>query len=465
MGRLPVVAGLLGLVLVTGLTWFAMWEGPVRLGPAARGLVRARERAPQEHAPITLPPSERYPGVEAVDVVPRAARGRPELRRVEPLGRPDAVASDVVATGRVLVDDAGTLADTSVVLFDALGRQRGSVEPQDDGTFALRHGRPLAAGWTVAAEIAGERALVGDATAPQPEHHPGQPPLDCVLRPAPAPRLIGRVSDALNGRLLADAEVVVGTRLPAWRDMPEDTATDRDGAYALRLDAFPPRDLYAWVRAEGYQARILGPFDMPPGDVRVEDFALAPAARVHGRVVSEATGHGLPDADVVLTSPHFALAEDRVLVGTDADGAFTIDAGDLPLGDALLCVRAEDHEPRLVSAPRDGGEVVVALRAPYRIEGRVLDARNGAPLPGVVVEVVPAFQWTWDDEAESDRGFTRGDGRFAVRPYVTPSGEAVVRVVRPGYLPYQSRLELVGAPGADARGRLWLVDVRLEPLP
>jgi len=461
MGRLPVVAGLLGLVLVSGVTWYALWLETQQTPRGPATVLAAERRDRGARAPLTLPRS-RVPEVEPAGLATRAGLPPPEVRTVVPAhGRPDVAVSDVVARGRVDVDED---ADTLVVLHDAMGEQRASTEPARDGAFTLHHARPLEAGWTVSAEVLDDARLAADTTPPQPAHHPGEPPLVCTLRPAPAPRLLGRVSDAVAGHPLGQADVAVVTALAAWRDLPDETETARDGSYEILLSSFPPRALYAWVHAEGYQARLHGPFDVLPGEARIEDFRLHPATPLRGRVVSARSGHGLPDADVVLTSRRLVLAEDQVLATTGADGGFVLDAAGIPLQQALLHVRGADHEPALVPVPAGPGPLEVALRAAYRVRGTVRDAVTGAPVPGVIVGIVPAFQWTWEDEVEADEAFTRADGSFETRPWLTPSDEAVVRVHTPGYLPYRARLETIGGPAGDVEGRVHTADVRLQPL-
>lgn len=170
-----------------------------------------------------------------------------------------------------------------------------------------------------------------------------------------------------------------------------------------------------------------------------------PARAVHGTVLDEATGTGIPDVRVYFEAFGEVLGETR----TDAEGGFRLEPSDPPRrrlevdppqGWSMTVARV-----RLTPTQRSGEEAIeVALRRSVErpLEGRLLDRTTGRPVPHFWIELRPA-------EGESEVVQSDADGLFRSR-HEYPRGPIV--------------LDVAASRGRRLLGQRPLVVAHLDPL-
>ncbi|HKB15080.1 MAG TPA: carboxypeptidase-like regulatory domain-containing protein, partial [Planctomycetota bacterium] len=190
-----------------------------------------------------------------------------------------------------------------------------------------------------------------------------------------------------------------------------------------------------------------------------EALPIRGAAELHhvaGRVV-DWDGAPLPGVRVRAAPIEASGDEEPASALSGAEGAFRLEG----LGAGLLVLTAKKEGLRTVVLRdvRAGREdLVIVLRAPTGVEGRVLDAETGAPVPRFRVDV---FREGWADRASmrmpfSSRSFESEDGSFGFTDVDEPRFE--LEVSAPGHLPERAGpFEL--SPSEMLRG----TEVRLRP--
>jgi hypothetical protein len=151
---------------------------------------------------------------------------------------------------------------------------------------------------------------------------------------------------------------------------------------------------------------------VPPGPVTLTAELRRGHTKVTKVVVAPASGVTLHDGPLPRVSGTVLQADGRPARRFSVNGRdVTNAAGRFELAlfetDRLLVVRAPGHAPSLLQAPDVGGDVGrVALRLGQVLGGRVTDARDGAPVVGVRVELLAA------QGLELDEVRTDSDGWF-----------------------------------------------------
>ena len=189
-----------------------------------------------------------------------------------------------------------------------------------------------------------------------------------------------------------------------------------------------------------------------------------------GRVVDV---HGEPLAAVELwmqvdSQPSSSWIENGAI--TDARGRFTLK--NVPAAPVVLRAWKKGYmKAREIRLPRSQSESVIALLAPLRIRGRVVDARTGQPIRRFQVIAgagdSPGDRVAWQ-RGRADRHFT--EGRYELHSE-QPWPTRMVRVEADGYTPAVSRqiardegdvtVDFSLEPGADVAGVV--VDARGRP--
>jgi len=322
------------------------------------------------------------------------------------------------------------------------------------GAFAfegVREGR-----WFL--DVVSERHFVDGAPRARVLESGSGGPVDVWVRSGG--RVVGRVVDA-DGAPVAGADLALGTGAMRFLEAAGDgeialrrATTDEDGRF----------EIAGIPAAEGYELSALGPgisithvndIDVEVGEATEVLVRGRPTARITGRILGAATGgeaaplEGARVGALPRGLRNLKLARE-ILVRTHAvtgpDGAYVLDG--LSPGETDVIAIADGHLPGrgpLVRVP-EGGDAAAPdftlARGPL-VDGRVVDAATGAPVPGARV--------LWNildfDEIEGQptlaplvvgamRDFsypvTDGEGRFRAGPFPKePPYE--VRVLAPGY--------------------------------
>jgi protocatechuate 3,4-dioxygenase beta subunit len=213
--------------------------------------------------------------------------------------------------------------------------------------------------------------------------------LACTL-PVIAGSVSGRIVDS-DGRPVAgariwwtafespDDETVRETERAEAGRLGEIT-TGADGRFRVPIEKDPPLALR--VEASGHPAIwFFQPYDSSE-DALLPDVALAPPARMSGRIVDD-QGRGVPGATVTATSMNVSFGEFAEVsrVRTAPDGSFSIAEG--VAAPRVVTARAEGR----VAANRvqyENGDVRLTLKPGGAIRGVVTDAA-GRPASGAVV--------------------------------------------------------------------------------
>jgi len=251
---------------------------------------------------------------------------------------------------------------------------------------------------------------------------------DFVL--TPAHWLAGRVVDEA-GKPLEQVKVVSMPRADllnaavAYPSVLRETSTDEDGRFRLE-------DLAGPKAAFSFRARDRRPELETELEVSREvEIALPGYARVHGTVTDAETGAPVTTFNVKVSG--VSLESGRAGLGetfTSSEGKFALEGLDHS-SRLELFVEAEGYVTGRVKGvdtlqiPSEG--LKVEFSRGQLIEGVVVDALTGAPIPGVLilagpakaVKDVEALEWKWLEQVLRHLGVERctsaADGSFQVR--------------------------------------------------
>jgi len=248
-------------------------------------------------------------------------------------------------------------------------------------------------------ERAGRDAAVADGPGGTPPSPPPEPASGAEVKRLASD---GRIRDR-EGTPIAHASVVAV-------DGPE-TTTDREGRFALEVDASGPWLLVA--RARGY-APCLDTIHAPERNMAL---VLVRGRRRHNVVVDDA-GRAVPDASIGLVHTH-RTGPVVPVARTDDDGRFALRAR----GSDRLVVRADGFATRCV---RSGIRRIV-LSPGTHVGGAVVDTA-GEPAAGARVTIAP-------DDLPPQRTRSGADGRFlfTMIPPDHGFGDTRLSVAAPGY--------------------------------
>jgi protocatechuate 3,4-dioxygenase beta subunit len=182
---------------------------------------------------------------------------------------------------------------------------------------------------------------------------------------------------ALLGRIVgSDGEPIVGaTIVYDVRSTTDDAhllkaTTDADGRFTFAPVEEVPKMLQ--IFAAGFAPQLA---EAAPGTTN--EIALEPARTLSGRVLDEA-GQPVPDATVIVEDPGGYAAFDGRQVATSDDGRFEIDVGSKPVKLTVLKRGLRSVRDRSAQADHDAE---IRLRPVLLIEGAVVDAETGEPIP------------------------------------------------------------------------------------
>jgi|GEM_PF-2558011 len=288
----------------------------------------------------------------------------------------------------------------------------------------------------------------GDPAAPQ---RASLAPLPDPTTAVAGPAIVGRVLDE-RGRGVPGARVEAvdaRARAPQILELEPEVApsaeatTDGDGRFRLEVRADQPYVLRA-SHSEFAPAESRRTF---AGESR--ELALARGGELRFSVTSLAQGAPLTGVQLVFESVHGFGVSPAWSVAATTDEAGEAHVSHVPRGELRALARLDGYASSelRVESPGEGTlEHQLSLREAVSLDGEVLDAATGRPVPGAEL-VGPA------GTAVSDHL-----GRFRLGGFASPSEEPQsVVVVAEGFAP---RAEYVGLEGEGPRPFLRL---RLEP--
>jgi hypothetical protein len=276
-----------------------------------------------------------------------------------------------------------------------------------------------------------------------------------------------------RGRPVAGARVAIerdATRaggmdlLKALRDIASapgpvaEGTTDADGRFLVK--GLPPGRYLVRVERSGYATAFVGGVlvgaDGTSPDVKA---VLDPGAGFEGRVL-DSEGRGLEGAVVVAVPMKNENVEhfDRHEARAGAEGRYRLDTlvdGQTYFVDAHLPGRAPAGRVRKAEGVTTA-DIVLVLGG--RIEGRLTDARTGAPLPAAEVMVLSGLVGGGTSPLST---VADGNGAYAF-PNVMPGPVLLFEVRAKGYAPASQGFD-AKAPRTVVAGELLPIDVALVP--
>jgi carboxypeptidase family protein len=443
------IAGLALVACAAAVLWIA-WQGG-------------------QHSPELGAPGAQLPSTPGRPIAVPSVAERPASRTVatrNDVGREDG-SEPVAAFGWVESPDPALRKGLDVALFDCFGEAQQIVAPDEKGSFQLRSGRALLAGWSVATLPSGRgAALSGLATllavrANLPAHAPGSPAVECHLVLGPPPMISGQVVDRRSGEPIEDAEVFAVTTLAPWREESEDAALAQDGTFSLEITQLPASALFVGCRASERAGALVGPLELSPGEIRRVDFMLEEAGTLRGRIVDASSGQPVPGAEVTLSSELYFCTNESADTMSGEDGSFELEAVELPLEKSRIKVKAEGYAPVAIRPTSPSAPMEIRLTSPERLTGRLVGG-GGEPLGNVEIRLALASEWTWGEEASYDSTTSAADGAFTLVPESTPVDEAVVHIDSAGHQPFVAPVrDLRSRPSPSSKGEIVIV---LEPV-
>jgi hypothetical protein len=347
-----------------------------------------------------------------------AAAPAPAAAATPPLDPPATPADGVLEVRVTAGGEPQAGAEVRLYAADGDGwRRAGEARTAADGAARL-HARPGT--YLVAARAAG--LAPGRAEAVR---HAGEESTRAEVALEPAAALDGRVA-AREGRAVAGARVRVVPAVSRWPGSappaapPEEIALAETGASgAFRVDGLSPGAYAVAVEAPGFHP-VLRPRVAVPGDaLRV---VLEPLGRIEGIVLED----GRPVAGA---SVRAASADHGAVATSGADGRFALAA---PAGSyrvhAALGDRAAAAYPIAVAEGETAPGLALRLGPAATIEGEVVLAASGKPVPGAEVALYPHETGQVAARARADAA-----GRFRVAGLSPDAFDA--RAFAPGATP------------------------------
>ncbi len=194
----------------------------------------------------------------------------------------------------------------------------------------------------------------------------------------PGVEVAGLVVDQA-GHPVESATVSAGLRFSIER---VDVSTDREGHF--RFSALKPGKVELYAHRRGFSETPCT-VDVPEGRPKVEDvrIVLAPAHHVSGKVTGP---DGSPVVGIALAGvQHGEYLDSRTTTGEG--GKFTI--ADLPAGEVELEVYGRGWLRARHPVVVDRDDVVLIMKRPGRIGGRVIDATTREPIKRFTIRLVP----------------------------------------------------------------------------
>ncbi|NVB36191.1 carboxypeptidase regulatory-like domain-containing protein, partial [Pseudenhygromyxa sp. WMMC2535] len=282
-------------------------------------------------------------------------------------------------------------------------------------------------------------------------------------------RVSGRILDP-RGQGLAFAEVCAFAETYPLRGLddgaPRCVRADASGRYHLE-DLWPvethihasARGFIAQRRRDPEHPRARIGLDLAPGEQREDvDIRLRRGGvAIRGRVLDLA-GAPLADALVWVLGPAHSTSAGVAVTRSDAQGGFELWAARGPRT-VVAWAGGQVHGQREVLAPDEG--VALVLAPASVLEGRVVDARDGAPVPGALVSPGGHFGSGYDVRSDAEGRFRisalePGDYRPAAKTR-DRHGHAETLVAL-GLGERVTELEIRVRPGVTVRGRVELVE-------
>lgn len=387
MRRAHFVLLLAAVLVVTGAALLLAERAPS--GPTASG--------------ATIESAAEAPGVA---IAARAAVGPRSARVERGNARPAASLGRCGVRGRI-VDGNGASVVGATVNIEGI-----KAKTDREGRFELRRLAAHAEA-SIAIEARGFAHLVRTITLwPDAANDLG----DLMLHPAA--RIVGRVVDA-EGAPVGGAAVV--SESPCGRG-----ATSRaDGSFEFA--SLGPGVHRVRARLVGHPASAVAEVDVEVGaTARCEDLVLPRARALAGRVTDEREAP-VAGAEVCATAKTTGEAFTAV---TRRDGSFEWAA--FPDGEAEIVVTHAGYLPFARRHDPNGGEAKVRLTAARAVFGRVVDARDGTPVPLQTVALLVAADpnGPWRQLAVEHLGQDASTASKDVGAFCLPMGiHANVRVV------------------------------------
>lgn len=243
-------------------------------------------------------------------------------------------------------------------------------------------------------------------------------------------RIDGVVKDA-EGHPVKGATIGFGRDRVASNALPENPV-DEEGRF--RLAAMPGTTAILTAKAPGFApAQVRLPMKTSPQEVTI---TMEPARALTGLVV-DSEGKPLPGVRIFMDTWH----DTRTLtlgVDTGADGRF--EWKDAPADELKVDVMKRGYADARGVTVQAGRENRITLLPPTIVQGSVVDAETGKPVPAFVItkgiQQPDNPQISWLDRG-SDRGLPGKDGTFRLElSYPYPA--CILRVSADGYAPEDS---------------------------
>jgi hypothetical protein len=313
-----------------------------------------------------------------------------------------------------------------------------------DGTYRIR-GLPRTKA-TVLASALGH----AEARSKQVAIEPGQVVTGIDIVVTPGTRIIGKVSDQ-HGAPVIGAQVTatsVGASSSDPIGAPFNAFTDDAGEYKLGpLTGHVELHASAYGHGEASRTIQLAPVRGATPAERREDLTLLVADATVAGILEDITGAPVPGAQLDIVG---GVGDGRHAI-VAADGTFSIDR--LPAGRLRLHIdhpSYPSHDVEIVAASGDQARARIRLPLGGAVEGVLLDATSGAPIPSVTLAAAgPGRSLA---EASTDKL-----GRWKLGP-LRP-GRWKVTIKLPGYVGQTHELDV---PVAHAPGATSVRDVRVE---
>ncbi len=459
-------AGLIALVvvlaLVGGLAFWLMGDDPSS-AIDTEAVVRPERPDTQSSGGLTIDAEGKGP--EPLTPIVTNAE---QLETVDSIVDPDLLDGATVF-GRVTYQDDAPAADIDVQLFDHVGEFYDSIYTEDDGTYVLEAGEALAPGWSVMIESPdyeeGDKIFAFGPTAARhgSAHAPGDPPVRIDLQLLQAPRINGRVFDAVTLEAVELAEISIVSTHAAWLDEWQDQFTDEAGYYEMSITNLPPDGLLLWCYGDFQQPGAVGPLTLEPGQSYTYDFHLQPQRSLKGVVYDERTREPLEDADISVLPLHPEFEDPDGWDSSGDDGSFEIEPTETPFELLTLYVNHFDYAPQIIEKP--GAEwpakIEIFLRPTQTLKGKVLGGPDRVPVDGATISAVLTTAHGLLLEDEMDEELTDSDGSFVLPLTSVPTRQGRFMVSADGYYPYQVSLKDLVGGGFDQKLDVTIV---LDPL-